>query len=114
MASTTECPVFPEALTALAAFVGEATGQPTRVGRAGTAAALTAPADKTFQIKFDNEDASVQHNVEIKDASGKVLFKGDLVTGVTTTTYTVPAIPAGTYPFQCTVHPNMTGTLTVK
>ena len=41
-----ESPVFPEALTALAAFVGEATGQPTRVGRAGTAAALTAPADK--------------------------------------------------------------------
>ena len=26
---------------------------------------------------------------------GKVVFKGDLVTGVTTTTYTVPAIPAG-------------------
>ena len=38
--------MFPEALTALAAFVGEATGQPTRVGRAGTAAALTAPAGK--------------------------------------------------------------------
>ena len=38
--------MFPEALTALAAFVGEATGQPTRVGRAGTTAALTAPADK--------------------------------------------------------------------
>ena len=35
-------------------------------------------------------------------------------TGVTTTTYTVPALPAGTYPFICTVHPNMTGTLTVK
>ncbi len=75
---------------------------------------ITAPADKTFQIKFDNEDASVQHNVEIKDSTGKVVFKGDLVTGVTTTTYTVPATPAGTYPFQCTVHPNMTGTLTVK
>lgn len=38
--------MFPEALTALATFVGEATGQPARVGRAGTAAALTAPADK--------------------------------------------------------------------
>ena len=45
---------------------------------------------------------------------GKSVFKGDLVTGVTTTTYTVPALPAGTYPFNCTVHPNMTGTLTVK
>ena len=43
---------------------------------------ITAPADKTFQIKFDNEDASVQHNVEIKDSTGKAVFKGDLVTGV--------------------------------
>jgi mono/diheme cytochrome c family protein/plastocyanin len=79
-----------------------------------TTTEITAPADKTFQISFDNEDASVQHNVEIKDASGKSLFKGDLVTGVKTVTYTVPALPAGSYPFNCTVHPNMTGTLTVK
>ena len=55
-----------------------------------------------------------QHNVEIKDGSGKDVFKGDLVTGVTTTTYTVPALTAGAYTFNCTVHPNMTGTLTVK
>jgi plastocyanin len=26
----------------------------------------------------------------------------------------VPALPAGTYSFVCSVHPNMTGTLTVK
>ena len=37
---------------------------------------------------------------------------GDLVTGVATTTYNVPALKAGTYPFVCTVHANMTGTLT--
>ena len=30
------------------------------------------------------------------------------------TTYAVPALAAGTYPFVCTVHPNMTGTLTVQ
>ena len=79
-----------------------------------TTTEISAPAGVTFQIKFDNEDASVQHNVEIKDSSGKSLFKGDLVTGVNTTTYTVPALPAGSYPFNCSVHPNMTGTLTVK
>ncbi|MDP9483045.1 MAG: hypothetical protein M3P84_07470 [Chloroflexota bacterium] len=39
--------MFPEALSALASFVQEATGQPTRVGRTGSAgAALTAPAAK--------------------------------------------------------------------
>jgi plastocyanin len=26
----------------------------------------------------------------------------------------VPALPAGTYAFVCSVHPNMTGTLTVQ
>jgi len=26
----------------------------------------------------------------------------------------VPALPAGTYTFACSVHPNMTGTLTVR
>jgi plastocyanin len=83
-------------------------------GIAFTTTALTAPAGATFQIKFDNEDASVPHNVEIKDGTGKTVFKGDLVTGVMTTTYTVPPLAAGTYPFNCTVHPNMTGTLTVK
>ena len=41
------------------------------------------------------------------------MFKGDIVTGPTTVTYDVPALPAGTYTFTCTVHPNMTGTLTV-
>ena len=29
-------------------------------------------------------------------------------------TYSVPALAAGTYTFICIVHPNMTGTLTVK
>ena len=33
--------------------------------------------------------------------------------GVATQTYDVPALAAGSYPFMCTVHPNMTGTLTV-
>jgi hypothetical protein len=50
--------VFPEALTALAAFVGEATGQPARVGRAGTAAALTAPADKGAPADATAEEAA--------------------------------------------------------
>jgi hypothetical protein len=26
----------------------------------------------------------------------------------------VPAIPAGTYPFVCSVHSNMTGTITLQ
>ncbi len=75
---------------------------------------LEAPANAAFAIAFNNQDAGVPHNVAIKDASGKEIFKGDIVTGVTQTTYQVPALPAGTYTFYCSVHPNMTGTLTVK
>jgi plastocyanin len=33
---------------------------------------------------------------------------------VATRTFEVPALAAGTYPFACTVHANMTGTLTAQ
>jgi plastocyanin len=74
---------------------------------------LSAPADAPFTIRFDNQDAGVPHNVEIKDANGQVMFKGDIFNGVEVREYQVPALPAGTYQFLCTVHPNMVGTLTV-
>ena len=34
--------------------------------------------------------------------------------GVATKTYDVPALKPGSYAFVCTVHSNMTGTLTVQ
>ena len=77
---------------------------------------VTAPAGKAFQIAFDNKDAGTPHNVAIHrdNASGAEVFKGEIVTGPVTTTYDVPALDAGTYAFVCTVHPSMTGTLTVQ
>ncbi|HEX8938720.1 MAG TPA: cupredoxin domain-containing protein [Candidatus Limnocylindrales bacterium] len=74
----------------------------------------TAPANAAFTLTFDNKDQGVPHNIEIKSASGTSAFKGDLVTGPATAAYHVPALPAGSYTFVCDVHPNMTGTLTVK
>lgn len=74
--------------------------------------ALSAPADAPFQIAFANNDAGIPHNVEIKDGGGAVVFKGEIFNGVATKTYDIPALAAGAYPFLCTVHPNMTGTLT--
>jgi plastocyanin len=73
-------------------------------------ASITAPADEPFQIVFDNQE-SAPHNVAIKDASGTVAFKGEIVTS-TTITYDVPALAAGAYEFFCEVHPDMKGTLT--
>lgn len=79
-------------------------------------ASVTAPAGKAFQITFDNKDAGTPHNVSIhKDnASGAEVFKGEIVTGPATKVYDVPALDAGTYAFVCSVHPNMTGTLTAQ
>ncbi len=79
-------------------------------------ASVTAPAGKAFKITFDNKDAGTPHNVAIhKDsATGAEVFKGDIVNGPATKTYDVPALDAGTYAFVCSVHPNMTGTLTVQ
>jgi len=77
---------------------------------------LTAPANTPFQIAFTNNDAGIPHNVSIHEGSptGTEVFKGTIFTGVATQTYDVPALPAGTYSFVCSVHPNMVGTLTVK
>jgi len=77
---------------------------------------LAAPAGVPFQIAFTNNDAGIPHNVSIHQGSptGTEVFKGTIFTGVATQTYDVPALPAGTYSFVCSVHPNMTGTLTVK
>jgi plastocyanin len=77
---------------------------------------LEVPADTPFQIVFTNNDAGIPHNVAIhKDSpTGELVWQGDIFSGVETRTYDVPALPAGTYGFVCTVHPNMTGTLTAK
>jgi plastocyanin/mono/diheme cytochrome c family protein len=75
-------------------------------------AALTVPAGEAFNMEFTNSDAAVPHNVEIFDAARAVVYKGEIFDGVATRTYQIPALTAGTYPFICTVHPNMTGNLT--
>jgi len=75
---------------------------------------LDAPADQAFTLEFDNNDPGIPHNVEIKDASGASRFKGQIITGPMKVLYQIPALGAGNYMFTCDVHPNMTGTLTVK
>jgi cytochrome c oxidase subunit 2 len=76
----------------------------------------TAPADQPFTIDFDNKDAGVPHNVAIHRDSptGEEVFKGDVFNGPERRPYAVPPLPAGPYAFVCSVHPNMTGTLTVE
>jgi plastocyanin len=77
---------------------------------------VTAPADKPFTIAFDNEDQGTPHNVALHEGSptGREAFKGEIFPGVATKVYDVPPLPAGTYAFVCSVHPNMTGTATLQ
>lgn len=77
--------------------------------------ALELPADTETVLTFDNQDADTQHNLAIyeDDTATTPLFQGELVTGVATIEYKIPAIPAGEYYFQCDVHPNMNGTVVV-
>jgi plastocyanin len=74
-------------------------------------------AGKPFTITFDNEDATAPHNVVLQNPDGSpVKVSGDTAffTGPGTRQYQVPALTAGSYPFHCQVHPNMTGKLTVQ
>jgi len=75
---------------------------------------LEASAAQAFVLEFDNNDSGVPHNIEIRDASGASVFKGQIITGPAKASYQVPALAAGSYMFLCDVHPTMTGTVTVK
>src|SRR3954469_428157 len=77
---------------------------------------LTGPAGTPFQVKFENKDAGIPHNVALHQggSTGAELFKGEIFNGVETRTYDVPALDAGAYAFVCSVHPTMIGTLNVE
>jgi plastocyanin len=74
---------------------------------------LIVPANRPFDLVFDNNQAGVPHNVDIGDsaASPTTYLHGERITGVETITYHVAAMPPGSYYFQCEVHPNMNGTV---
>jgi plastocyanin len=81
---------------------------------------LSFPANTKVSLQFDNQEPSIPHDVQIfktdpaKDATEKPLFHGEVITGPAKITYAVQPLPAGTYFFDCVVHPTtMHGTLTV-
>jgi plastocyanin len=71
-------------------------------------------AGASFTIAFENTDA-MPHNIAIRadESKSEKLFEGELVTDGSVV-YTVPALDAGEYVFDCSLHPNMTGTLVVE
>jgi cytochrome c oxidase subunit 2 len=77
---------------------------------------LTAPADTPLTIQLDNVDTTAPHNVAIRaaNADGTDWIGLPIAQPGQKATYSVPPIAAGSYTFYCSVHANMTGTLTVQ
>ncbi len=85
------------------------------VGSAFTTPTITVRADAPFTLSFDNQDASIPHDVQIKGEDGSVVFKTATFPGVAKQDFSAPAFGAGSYDFFCSVHPQtMTGTLTAE
>jgi len=79
---------------------------------------ITVPAGAEITVKFDNQDNGIPHNLAVyqdKTAATQI-YKGDIIVGPRTTTYTFTApTKPGSYFFRCDVHPStMTGQLIVK
>lgn len=78
---------------------------------------LAAPAGEVT-IAFDNRDQGVSHNVHVfrgNDASGDDVGSTEIETGAIRQTLALGDLAAGSYFYQCDVHPSqMTGTLTIS
>jgi cytochrome c oxidase subunit 2 len=79
------------------------------------ATALEVPADAPFGIAFRNDDpAGVLHDIDIRDGGGAVVANQETIDGGTAANYSYQPLAAAEYTFFCSIHANMSGTLTVK
>ncbi|HEX8099721.1 MAG TPA: cupredoxin domain-containing protein [Actinomycetota bacterium] len=78
---------------------------------------LTFKAESKVSLRVVNQDQGVPHNFVLfngEDESGSQIFRGQVVTGPTTATYSFTAPGPGSYFFHCEVHPTtMKGTAIV-
>jgi cytochrome c oxidase subunit 2 len=77
---------------------------------------IAAVAGQPIRLTVINKDVGIAHNfaIWVSSALKKRLFQTGNESGPATKTYTVPALPAGKYYFQCDVHgPAMSGTLII-
>jgi plastocyanin len=118
------CQVHPTTMTGHLTVAPEPAGAPGGGGGGGltvtaqnvqfNTSKITLP-DQPSTLTFRNLDPGTMHNIGIYEdqAYTKEAFKGAVITGVDTTTYTIQALQPGTYYFKCDIHPTMTGTVEV-
>jgi len=68
---------------------------------------LAVPAGVPFTVEMKNRDESVAHNFAIYTQDGEPVFKPETFQGRADKIYTVEPLEAGTYRFQCDVHPGL-------
>jgi Cupredoxin-like domain len=76
---------------------------------------IHAPAGKVWHIRIDDQDPFPAHNFTVASGSAvaeRIFMSPNFRLGIST--FDIPALPAGSYLFICTIHPeSMTGTLTI-
>lgn len=67
---------------------------------------ISVPANQQVTVTMKNEDSGIEHNFSVYTAPDlkKNLFKGPVIKGPTSTVLHLPAMPPGTYYFQCDIH----------
>lgn len=73
-------------------------------------------ADQPAQIRVDNIDAGIYHNIAVyrDDGATELVARGTLFDGPNVRDYRFDGFSAGTYLFQCDLHPAMNGTLVAE
>jgi plastocyanin len=75
---------------------------------------LSARADAPVAVTFDNQDASVNHDLVIYSPAGGIAAQADVITGPAQESISFTPSGAGNYAFKCSLHPQtMYGTIAI-
>lgn len=77
---------------------------------------ITVKAGQPLHLRIENEDAGILHNIAVyaDDAATVLVQRGALFDGPDERDFRFAPFPAGTYRFQCDLHPTMNGTFVVQ
>jgi plastocyanin len=78
-------------------------------------ACIALPAGEAITLILVNDDTD-PHNVAIytDSSKGTPLYAGEIIDPGETFEYEIPPLEAGTFYFDCTVHPTMSGSVVVE
>jgi plastocyanin len=80
-----------------------------------TPSTMSVPSGPSIQLRFENQDAGVPHNVVLKAGPSLAteLATTEIIIGPASVVTLIPSLVPGRYQFTCQVHPSMTAVLDV-